>query len=91
MIFILSVAHAGVRVGRKTYLVDLAGGNRRTDYVAVSNTLMGILLLFAGALSMLLALFSNFVVILVFSLLGLVGVWLAQGLPDVQALTVQDT
>ena len=91
VIFILSVAHAGVRVGRKTYLVDLAGGNRRTDYVAVSNTLMGILLLFAGALSMLLALFSNFVVILVFSLLGLVGVWLAQGLPDVQESALQET
>ncbi|MGO5000333.1 MFS transporter [Oceanisphaera sp. W20_SRM_FM3] len=86
VVFILSVAHAGVRVGRKTYLVDLAGGNRRTDYVAVSNTLMGILLLLVGALSMLLALFSNFVVILVFSLLGLVGVWLAQRLPDVQNL-----
>ena len=86
VIFILSLAHAGVRVGRKTYLVDLAGGNRRTDYVAVSNTLMGILLLLVGALSMLLALLSHFAVILVFSLLGLVGVWLAQGLPEVQQL-----
>lgn len=86
VIFILSVAHAGVRVGRKTYLVDLAGDNRRTDYVAVSNTLMGVLLLLAGGLSMLLALFSNLVVIVVFSLLGLIGVWLAQALPDVQQL-----
>lgn len=87
MIFILSLAHAGVRVGRKTYLVDMAGGNRRTDYVAVSNTLMGLLLILVGALSMLLALFSNLVVILVFSLLGMIGVWLAQTLPDVQAQT----
>ncbi|MBU3824222.1 MAG: hypothetical protein H9917_05300 [Candidatus Oceanisphaera merdipullorum] len=47
---------------------------------------MSILLLCVGALSMLLALFSNFVVILVFSLLGLVGVWLAQRLSDVQNL-----
>lgn len=85
VIFVLSLAHAGVRVGRKTYLVDLAGGNRRTDYVSVSNTLMGLLLLVAGALSMLLALLSGLAVILVFSLLGLLGVWLAQGLPDVQA------
>ncbi|PSJ46328.1 MFS transporter [Zobellella endophytica] len=84
VIFVLSLAHAGVRVGRKTYLVDLAGGNRRTDYVSVSNTLMGLLLLLAGALSMLLALLSSLAVILVFSLMGLVGVWLAQGLPEVQ-------
>ncbi|MGB5856169.1 MAG: MFS transporter [Oceanisphaera sp.] len=85
VIFVLSLAHAGVRVGRKTYLVDLAGGNRRTDYVAVSNTLMGILLLVVGAVSMLLALLSNLAVILVFSLLGVIGVWLAQTLPNVQA------
>ncbi|OXY83322.1 MFS transporter [Oceanimonas doudoroffii] len=85
VVFVLSLAHAGVRVGRKTYLVDLAGGNRRTDYVAVSNTLMGVLLLLAGALSMLLALLSGLAVILVFSLLALLGVWLAQSLPDVQA------
>ncbi|MDP5292327.1 MFS transporter [Oceanimonas sp. CHS3-5] len=85
IIFVLSLAHAGVRVGRKTFLVDLAGGDKRTDYVAVSNTLMGLLLLVAGALSMLLALLSGLAVILVFSLLTLLGVWLAQGLPDVQA------
>ncbi|WP_107851425.1 MFS transporter [Oceanimonas marisflavi] len=85
VIFILSLAHAGVRVGRKTFLVDLAGGDKRTDYVAVSNTLMGILLLVAGALSMLLALLSGLAVILVFSVLTLLGVWLAQGLPDAQA------
>ena len=29
--FVLSIAHAGVRLGRKTYLVDMAGGNQRTD------------------------------------------------------------
>ncbi|NLJ92898.1 MAG: MFS transporter [Aeromonadales bacterium] len=87
-VFVLSLAHAGVRVGRKTYLIDLAHGDKRTDYVSVSNTLMGLLLLVAGALSMLLALLSNLAVILVFSLLGLVGVWLAQALPDVQTEAV---
>jgi len=47
--FVLGIAHAGVRLGRKTYLVDLAEGNRRTDYVAVSNSVIGLLLLIAGA------------------------------------------
>lgn len=47
--FLLSVAHSGVRVGRKTYVVDLASGNRRTDYVSVGNTLIGVLLLLAGS------------------------------------------
>jgi hypothetical protein len=46
--FGLGVAHAGIRLGRKTYLVDMAEGNRRTDYVAVSNTVIGALLLGSG-------------------------------------------
>lgn len=66
-------------------------GNRRTDYVAVSNALMGLLLLMVGALSMLLALLSNLVVILVFSLLRMIGVWLAQTLPDVQVQTDEES
>lgn len=49
--FVLSVAHARVRVGRRTYLVDMAGGNKRSDYVAVSNTAIGFALLAAGGLS----------------------------------------
>jgi len=48
--FLLCVAHAGVRVGRKTYVVDLASGNKRTDYVAVSNSVIGVLLLLVGSL-----------------------------------------
>lgn len=46
--FLLSIAHSGVRVGRKTYVVDLASGNRRTDYVSVSNSVIGVLLLLVG-------------------------------------------
>jgi len=49
--FVLSVAHSGVRIGRKTYLVDMAGGTKRTDYTAVSNTVIGVLLLAVGAVS----------------------------------------
>jgi hypothetical protein len=45
---VVSVAHAGIRIGRKTYLVDMAGGTKRTDYVAVSNTVIGVLLLVIG-------------------------------------------
>ena len=48
LFMVLHVAHAGVRVGRKTYLLNLAEGNRRTDYVAISNTLVGSFLILAG-------------------------------------------
>ena len=47
--FIIGIAHAGIRIGRKTYLVDMANAQTRATYVAVSNTAIGVVLL-AGAL-----------------------------------------
>jgi hypothetical protein len=45
---LLAIAHAGARMGRKTYVVDMAEGDERTRYVAVSNTLIGVILLTTG-------------------------------------------
>jgi hypothetical protein len=47
--FAFSVGYSGVRVGRKTYVVDVAGGDRRTAYVAASNTAIAVALLAFGA------------------------------------------
>ena len=82
--FLLSVAHSGVRVGRKTYVVDLASGNRRTDYVAVGNTLIGILLLVAGSVGALSAVFGVAGVIAVLSAMGAVGALLCLALKETQ-------
>ncbi|MCM2972992.1 MFS transporter [Larsenimonas suaedae] len=46
---VMIIAHTGIRLGRKTYVVDLAGQKQRALYVAMSNTLTGILLLVFGA------------------------------------------
>ena len=46
--FLQLALHDGVRLGRKTHVIDLAGGNRRTDYGAVSNTVIGVVLLITG-------------------------------------------
>ncbi|MDX1756532.1 MAG: MFS transporter [Marinobacter sp.] len=81
--FILGIAHAGVRLGRKTYLVDMAGGNKRTDYTSVSNTLAGVLLLVVGGLSAAVSFLSEGAVIIMLGLLGLVGTLSAQRLPEV--------
>lgn len=80
--FILSIAHSGVRVGRKTYIVDLASGNKRTDYVAVSNTVIGVLLLAAGAIGALGSIFSITVVIAILSFMGLAGALTGAALPE---------
>lgn len=41
--FILGLAQAGARIGRKTYLVDYAKSDLRARYTAVANTWMGLL------------------------------------------------
>ena len=82
--FALSIAHSGVRVGRKTYVVDLATGNTRTDYVAISNTVIGVVLLLVGGVGALTPLIGNHGVIALLSLMGLAGALLGVGLPETQ-------
>jgi len=81
--FLLAVAHAGVRLGRKTYIVDLAGGNRRTDYVAVSNTVIGVVLLLGGSVGALTTVLPTSMIIVILALMGLSGAWLSARLPEV--------
>lgn len=80
--FILSVAHHGVRIGRKTYVIDLAEGNKRTDYVAVSNTLIGLILLLMGLTGALSGVLGIGGIILLLSCLCLGGTALALTLPE---------
>jgi hypothetical protein len=82
--FLLCIAHQGVRLGRKTYLVDMAQGNKRTDYVSVSNTVIGILLLMLGSIGLLEAFLSTAQLILLYSLLGLLGAISAIFLPQAE-------
>lgn len=82
--FVLSVGHDGIRIGRKTYIVDLAGGNRRTDYVAVSNTAIGLILLAAGVAGALLSSFGVATLVLLFALAGAIGIVIGRGLPEAQ-------
>lgn len=70
-------------MGRKTFVVDLAAGNRRTDYVAVSNTVIGIVLLILGGMGALAQVISVPIVILVLSMLGLAGAGMSWSLPEV--------
>lgn len=81
--FLLTLTHTGVRVARKTYVVDMATGDQRTDYVAVSNTAMGVLLLVAGAISGALAQLGTDVALLFLALLGLAGVVVGRSLAEV--------
>ncbi|MGX1768117.1 MFS transporter [Dietzia sp. NPDC055343] len=81
--FLLTLLHSGVRVGRKTYVVDVAEGDTRTAYVAVGNTSMGIILLLVGGTSSALALLGVQWALVFLAVLGLIGAASALTMPDV--------
>ena len=81
--FLITLLHTGVRTGRKTYLVDMASGDTRTVYTAVSNTVMGVILLVVGAVSAAIAGVSVEGALLFLAALGAVGVAAGLRLPEV--------
>lgn len=84
LFFLIGLAHTGIRTGRKTYLVDHATAENRARLVAVSNTLMGIVLLISGSFGLLAEAIGEQWVIFVFGSLGIVGGLLAFSLPEVE-------
>ena len=82
--FGLEIAHQGVRVARKTYIVDMTSDRNRVEYVALSNSVIGALLLAAGVLLGLLAtVLEPIWLVATLSLLSLAGVALGRGLREV--------
>lgn len=73
MFFLMSIGYEGGRIGRKTYVVDIAEGSERTDYVSASDTVIAAVILVAGGLAAIMQSRGPAVVILVFSVLCLVG------------------
>lgn len=52
LLFLLfNAGYAGVRLGRKTWVVDAVEGDLRTDYVSASNTLVAVAILLLGGLA----------------------------------------
>ena len=82
LFFLIGLAHTGIRIGRKTYLVDYSKPDNRAKLVAVSNTLMGLVLLLSGSFGLLAEALGAQAVILVFAILGIIGGLLALSLPE---------
>jgi len=80
--FLLAVAHSGVRIARKTYILDMASGLRRTDYVAVSNTVIGAVLLATSTLGFLAPVVGPGGMLLILSVMGFAGVAGGRSLPE---------
>jgi hypothetical protein len=82
---LLVIAHAGVRLGRKTYLVDMAGQDRRALYVALSNTLTGgMMLLVGGATGVLAQWLGTASLLVALAFMALAAAASAARLPEVE-------
>lgn len=80
---LLNVVHSGVRLGRKVYLVDMASSENRAAYVAVSNTVIGVLMLFGGLFGVLGDWLGVAETVLLFGLLSLSAAVFVRTLPEV--------
>jgi len=80
---VLNVMHGGVRLGRKVYLVDMATGENRAAYVAVSNTVIGVLMLIGGLVGLIGDWLGAPATVLLLGLLSLLAAGFIRGLPEV--------
>lgn len=84
VLFVLMIAYHGVRQARSTYLVDMAPDDRRAAYTAVSNTVIGVVLLGSGVFGALASLAGARVTLAIFAAMSLAAAAVAKGLDEVQ-------
>lgn len=84
LIFGLMIAYQGVRLGRSTHLVDMTDADRRAVYTALSNTLIGILLLLGSIFGLMAQYFGEASVVMCFAVLCCLAAISAYRLNEVQ-------
>ncbi|MCO5107383.1 MAG: hypothetical protein M9907_09895 [Burkholderiaceae bacterium] len=84
LVFALTIAEQGVRLGRTTHVVDMADPQRRAAYTALSNTITGIVMLGAGVFGAVDQRFGEVAVVALFAAMCALAVWASFGLDDVQ-------
>ena len=84
MLFVAQIGYEGVRVARKVHLVDMADEDRRAVYTALSNTIIGAVLVAGGALGLIAQFAGIWAALATSSALCAAGVAMAFGLEEVQ-------
>jgi len=84
LLFVLLVAHQGLRLARKTQLVDMAPRSERATYTAIANTATGVLLLAGGGFGLVAEAFGPAVVLVLLAGIAAAAAALATGLREVQ-------
>ena len=84
VLFILMIAYKGVRLGRSTHIVDMGSEGTRAAYTALSNTVVGGLLVLAAGFGAVASLAGTWVVIALFAVMCAGAAMVARGLEEVQ-------
>jgi len=83
ILMVLTIMHGGVRLGRKVYLVDMANSDNRAAFVAVSNTVTGVLMLLAGLIGLSGDLAGPEVTVLILGVVSMLAAVYIRRLPEV--------
>jgi hypothetical protein len=84
ILFVLMVAYQGVRIGRATHIVDMAEPETRAAYTALSNTIVGGVLVLSSGFGALAQTRGEATLLAVFSAMCLLAAWAARRLEEVQ-------
>ncbi len=84
LLFVLMIAYQGVRLGRSTHVVDMAARDDRAAYTALSNSIIGLLLLAGGLFGLLAELAGAAAVLAVFAVMCVLAAAVAFGLCEEQ-------
>lgn len=84
LLFCLQLAYQGVRLARSTHLTDMADRDSRAAYTALSNTIIGVLLLAGAGVGFLASAFGEAAVLGLFAAMCVAASLAALGLKEVQ-------
>ncbi len=85
LLFVLMIAHQGVRLGRSVHVVDMADRDNRATYTALSNSVVGLILLAGGVFGVIAQWLGIGAVLAIFTLMAALAIIVASGLDDVQS------
>ncbi|WP_240310548.1 MFS transporter [Pseudosulfitobacter sp. DSM 107133] len=83
-VFAAKIAYEGARAGRKTHLADMQAHGQKAVYTALSNSILGVMLLLGGGFGLLADAAGPALVLGVFAVMAAGGALVALGLDEVQ-------
>jgi hypothetical protein len=87
LVFVLiGLAESGVRLGRKTYLVDATSSRERATYTAFSNSLIGAVAIASGVVGLIAHWFGATVMLFGIAVVMLFGIYACREMPEAEAM-----